>query len=336
MEKILLGGYTNRENQGIGQIYLDVDQKQLRDYRLVFKVEKPTYLVQRGGEIFSCLQRGSQSGMVMVENGLEKGKQLAEGSAPCHISVDSHRPYFYLSYYHQGLVTVVERRGNDLVETCRIRHEGSSIHPNQEKSHVHFAHVCPQGNFLFVCDLGTDEVYLYMPQEDGSLREHSRISMPEGFGPRHLAFHPKPSRPIIYVLGELSNQILVLENQDGTWLEKQVISTLPEGFTEKSAGAAIRITKDGKHLYASNRGNNSIAVYQLLSDGCLKIVEYVPSRGRSPRDFALNLSEDFLVVAHQDSGNLTLFERDKETGKLTLRQQDVPAPECVCVCFVHD
>lgn len=111
--------------------------------------------------------------------------------------------------------------------------------------------------------------------------------------------------------------------------------TLPADYEGFNSGSAVKVTKDGKFLYGSNRGDNSIVVFAIAEDGrSLTFIERVDTYGDFPRDFSLNPSEEFLVCAHQNSDNLTLYQRDAQTGKLTLLQKDVFAPEAVCVKFV--
>lgn len=333
MRKILLGGYTSKENKGIAEIAFSEEKETLEERNLLLSVGKPTYLMEKGGRIFSCVEMEGKGGMAMIENAEIKAVCLKEGASPCHISSDVNGDYFYLSNYHEGTISVVKKTANDLEEICCIHHIGSSVHPNQEKAHVHFAELCPRGRYLFVCDLGCDEVYLYLPQENGQLVEHLRYRTPAGFGPRHLCFHPE--KAMVYVLGELSNQILVLQadTETGNLIEKQRISMLPEDFQGESAGAAIRISLDGKFLYASNRGHDSIVVYRVSEEGLLEMIQHISTCGSFPRDFALSPDENYVVAANQKTDNLTLYRRDKESGQLELLQKDVSAPECVCVCF---
>lgn len=336
--QIYLGGYTAQENKGIASIFLDTDKKSLEQYQVEAELDKPTYLLAKKGVIYTCMQQGREGGMAKIVDGeVTATCNLGEGS-PCHISYDAVNDCFYLANYHAGALSVVQEKEGKLEETERIYHSGSSVHPNQDKSHIHFAQVTPCGKYVLVCDLGTDEIYTYEIHRGDTvtLTEASRHKTPLGFGPRHLTYHP--SKPIIYVLGELSNEVLVLSvnTDNGEFTRMQKIPTIPADFTEFSAGAAIRITEDGRFLYVSNRGYNSIAVYQVLASGELKLVEITPSAGDFPRDFDLSPEEDFLVVAHQKSGNLSLLERDRKSGKLSLLLQDIPAPECVCVHFVKE
>lgn len=334
-QKIYLGGYTSKENKGIATIILDTEAKRLENYELLTEIGKPTYLLVKENGIYTCMQEGEHGGMAKIVDGeVVATCDLGEGS-PCHISYDATNECFYLSNYHAGVLSVVQEKDGKLIETDRILHHGSSVHPNQEKSHIHFAQVTPCGEYVLVCDLGTDEVYTYEVQtgERITLKEVGSFKTPLGFGPRHLTYHP--AKPIVYVLGELSNEVLVLSvnTESGEFTLEQKISTIPDDFTEFSAGAAIRISRDGRFLYASNRGYHSIAVYKVLDNGMLELVEITPSQGDFPRDFDFSPEEDFLVVSHQKSGDLTLFARNEETGKLRLLQEGVHAPECVCVHF---
>ena len=121
----------------------------------------------------------------------------------------------------------------------------------------------------------------------------------------------------------------------GEFERMQVISTLPDGYEEFNATAAIRLSKDGKYLYASNRGHDSIAVFSILADGSLELLEIVPSHGKTPRDFDLTPDQEFLIAVHQDSDNATVFKRNPKTGRLAELSNDFRVPEAVCITFKH-
>ena len=343
MEQVLyLGSYTKRESKGVHQIILDTDKKELRDYRLIAEVDSPTYLdLSADKETLYAISKTDEGGGVTSfkenENGTyDKVSEIsAEGSAPCYIYFDEEKKLIFTANYHGGYLTVYkENADGSFTMTDRAQHEGSSIHENQTIPHVHYSALSPDKKFLLSCDLGTDEVYTYTVSAEGKLAEVARYKATPGTGPRHLVFHPNGK--VAYMFGELSSDVEVLayDAAAGTFSLLQVITTIPEEHTGFNGGAAIRISADGKFLYASNRGHDSLVVYAVSEDGeTLSLVEYVPTEGNIPRDFNLDPSGQFVIVAHQDSDNLTLFERDAETGKLTLLQKDVYAPECVCVFY---
>src|SRR5690606_38131788 len=139
------------------------------------------------------------------------------------------------------------------------------------------------------------------------------------------------------VMTELSNEVITLKYVgNGSFEELQYIPTIPSDFTENSQGSAIHISSDGKFVYAGNRGHNSIAVFEVQEDYTLKLVELVSTEGDWPRDFVMDPTESFIVAANQESDNMVLFERNKDTGKLTVLQKDIYAPEAVCVKFLSE
>lgn len=344
MEHILyLGSYTKRESKGIHQIVLDTEKKTLRDYQLIAEVDSPTYLTFSPDKetMYTISKEADGAGLTSFrrkEDGQyeKKASNSSEKVPPCYIAYDEKRGLLYTASYHGGFVSVYKEKADGSLELAdRVNHEGSSVHKNQAAPHVHYTDLSPDGKYLLVCDLGTDEVYSYEISEDGKLTQASCYTAKAGTGPRHLAFHP--NKRFAYLLGELSSEIEVLayNNEDGSFTFVDRISTIPESVAaDTNSGAAIRVSMDGKYVYSSNRGHDSLAVFQISdNDFTLSLVEHAPSEGNTPRDFNFAPGEGYIVVGHQDSDHLTLFERDSISGKLTLLQKDVYAPECVCVTY---
>lgn len=341
-EKLLLGTYTRGNSQGIYSIELNKDEKQLENLQLEAKVGSPTYLDTsfKGDVVYSIITGENEGGVGSFkynEDGsfTQLDTALAEGKAPCYIAFDEKRNFVYSANYHQGEVSVyaTNREGTlELKDT--VSHSGNSVHENQDSPHAHYLDLTPDEKYLVSCDLGTDEVITYQVNEEGKLSEVAKLNVKPGTGPRHITFHPNAK--YAYLFGELSCEILVLEYnmQDGTFKQVQTISTLPEDFNGENSGAAIRVTKDGQYLYASNRGHNSIVSYKIDENGQLEVLDFTPTKGDFPRDFNLNPDDQFLVVGHQHTDYLTLFERDEKTGKLTLLQSGVEAPEVVGIKFI--
>lgn len=342
-EKILLGTYTRRKSEGIYSIELNTEEKTLENLTVEAEVGSPTYLSSSNDAslLYAVLKEDSDHGGVIALKQTDEGSyatadvSTSEGAPPCYVAYDEKNGFVYAANYHKGQVSVYktdERGSLELTDT--VQHSGKSVHENQKGPHAHYFDLTPDEKYLIACDLGTDEVLTYEVNEEGKLSEVDRISVAPGTGPRHIVFHPNGK--YAYVFGELSSDVLAFEydKETGTLNELQTISSIPEEHTEFNGGAAIRISSDGKYIYASNRGHDSIVVYAVQEDGTLELVEYTPTEGETPRDFNLDPSEKFVVVGHQDTDNLTLFERNEETGQLTLVQKDVYAPEVVCVAFV--
>lgn len=340
--QFLLGTYTRRVSEGIYTIRLNPETKKLEDLTLLTKIGNPTYLATTRDKriIYSIISEKDHGGIVsLVKNDQGDYERMvavmAEGAAPCYIALDEERQLIYTANYHNGDVSVyqTDSEGN-LKLTDTIVHQGSSVHENQDAPHAHYSNLTPDKKYMVACDLGTDKVYTYKVSEEAKLTEVATLKVAPGTGPRHLVFHP--TLAVAYLFGELSSDVIVLyyEESTGIFEEAQTISTIPKDHTSFNGGAAIRISSDGKFVYASNRGHNSIVTFSTDNNGLLTLVNYTPTEGETPRDFNLDPSENFVLVGHQDSDNLTLFERNQKDGTLTLLQKDVEAPEVICVAHL--
>lgn len=343
-QKLLLGTYTKRISKGIYSIELDEADNQLKHLKEEVQVESPTYLT--GNDDYSLLFSIAKSPEGF--GGIKSFKKDAaselyteidnvfeEGAPPCYIAYDKTRNLVYTANYHKGEVAVYQTSSEghlSLLDTHA--HAGKSVHENQTSPHAHYFDLTPDKKFLISCDLGTDEVIMYTLNEDNKLTVSDVISVTPGTGPRHVAFHP--NNRFAYVFGELSSDVIAFSynSENGTLSPIQTISSIPKDHESFNGGAAIRVSSDGRFVYASNRGHDSIAIYKVDEDGLLSLVDYTPTEGQTPRDFNLDPSEKFVVVGHQDSDNLSLFERNAEDGSLTLLQKDVHAPEVICVQFI--
>ncbi|WP_208560964.1 lactonase family protein [Marinilactibacillus kalidii] len=340
-QKVLLGTYTKRDSKGVYSIELDQEKKQLGEIKLVAEVGNPTYIdiSNDGQSLYTVMKGNGQGGIVSFKKNdddtfKEASINASEGSSPCYVAYDESRQFVYTANYHDGEVAVYKTdEAGHLELTDMIKHTGKSVHENQQSAHAHYFDLTPDNKYLIACDLGTDEVITYQVNDEGKLSEVDVISVAPGTGPRHIVFHPNGK--LAYVFGELSSDILAYtyDEKSGTLSHIQTISSIPDDHTDFNGGAAIRISDDGRFVYASNRGHDSIVVFAVQEDGTLELVEYVPTEGEIPRDFNIDPTNQFVVVGHQDSDNLTLFERNAKTGKLTLLQKDVYAPEVVCVTF---
>lgn len=334
MEKILLGGYTRRENKGISTVELNAEEKKLENVTVVAEVDSPTYLEVVGDFVFSIAKDDEWAGVALLEKTSEGYQEVSTGmtqgvNPPCYVSYDKKRGLVFNANYHQGFFQVMKVTDEGLEVVEEVQHEGSSVHENQKGPHVHYVRMDKANDKLLVCDLGTDGVYVYEIDENGQVSEFSKYETAKGFGPRHLVEHP--TLPIMYVIGELSNEIDVCRYEQGVLSHLNTVSLLPEDYTDWSGAAAIRLSQDGKFLYASNRGHNSIVVYAVADAGDLSPIQWISTQGKTPRDFNFNKDEKFIIVGHQDDDVLALFERDEQTGMLTLVDDKQRALECVCV-----
>lgn len=334
MMTLYFGTYTRRTSEGIYAADFNKETGELSNRRLVVAEPSPTYLAfAADGVLYSVGAVDNQGGLAAFSPEFDViNHAVADGAPHCYVAVDEERGLVYGANYHKGQVLVYKRLENGglkLVDSQQ--HEGSGPHENQASPHVHFADLTPD-QYLITCDLGTDEVVTYRVSDQGKLTLLARYHATPGAGPRHIIFHP--TAKIAYLICELNPTIEVLIYDGlGEFELMQTISTLPDDYTGFNGTAAIRLSSDGKFLYSSNRGHDSIAVYKVLGDASLDLLEIVPSLGKTPRDFILSPDNRFLIVAHQDSDNISVFSRDEETGKLTNLSADFIVPEAVCVTF---
>ena len=203
-----------------------------------------------------------------------------------------------------------------------VQHEGSSVDPERQKGpHAHAAVLDPAGNFAFGPDLGIDKVMIYrLDAESGKLTPGVQpwVESEPGVGPRHLTFHP--SARFAYLINELGSTMssFTYDGSCGRLEQIQTLSTLPDDFAGSNHTADIHISPSGKHVYGSNRGHDSIAVFSIdASSGMLKRVQVVSTKGSSPRNFAIDPSGAFLLAANQETDSIVSFRRDDDSGLLT-------------------
>jgi 6-phosphogluconolactonase len=341
-----IGTYTKGESKGIYSFKLDTIEKTIVDIKLAATLENPTYLTISDNQqyLYSVGKKGELGGVAAFSieaNGelTSINEQAQEGSSPCHVSVDSKNRYLFTANYHKGTAeshNLDTKEGSVQPAVSSIKHEGSGPDPRQEKAHTHYAGLTPDEKYLAVVELGTDALITYKVNDDGTLEKANLLPIKAGSGPRHLAFHPNGK--YAYIMTEFSSEVIALNYhpENGHFTEKQYISTLPEDFKENNQGSAIHISKDGRFVYAGNRGHNSIAVFRVNEEtGELSFLERTSTEGDWPRDFSIDPTGKFVVASNQESSNLVLFSRDENTGKLTLLKSDIKVPYPVCVKFLE-
>ena len=255
----------------------------------------------------------------------------------CHITLDSAKQLAMTASYHGGSFGV-----SPILDDGRIgpvaeihRHEGSSVLPAQNQARVHSVIVDRNNRYAVVSDLGLDKVFVYkLDVPNKRLTLHGETSIAPGSGPRHFVFHPE--LPYAYGINELSSTITVYsyDSEAGKLGVIQTISTLPDSYEGDNGTADIHLSPDGKFLYGSNRGHDSLAVYRVdPASGQLTVVEYAPTLGGHPRNFAVSPDGRFVLVANRDGNNIVTFSRDAETGKLTPTGSELKVSKPVCIRF---
>lgn len=333
-QSIYFGTYTKKESKGIYKAQFDPETGNLSDLQLVASEPNPTFIAfSEKGNLYSVGAKDGKGGIASFTADFQPLNHVVEEGAPlCYVSVDDKRQLVYGANYHKGQVLVYKIEADGQLSLIdQDTHEGKGPHENQASPHVHFADLTPD-QYLITCDLGTDSLHTYEVSDQGKLTLLHHYQTAPGAGPRHLVFHPH--HKIAYLINELNATIDVLFYDGmGEFEHFQTVSTLPEDYDGQKWASAIKLSADGKFLYASNRAHNSIAVFEVIADGSLKLIEIIPTDGLNPRDFTLSPDQHYLIAAHQDSPNATVFKRDPETGRLSSLSHDFYVPEAVCTVF---
>lgn len=264
-------------------------------------------------------------------------RQETNGADPCHLALDPSGRHVLVANYGSGSVSVhpVAADGGVGPAGQCVQHQGASVHERQAGPHAHSVTFLPGGVRVLVADLGADRLMLYRFQAGSGRLEPDDppwLAVTPGAGPRHVALHP--GGRWLYVAGELGSTVTACSlGADGAVAGAiQEVSSLPEGFSGQSTGADIHLSADGRHLYASNRGHDSIAAFSVEEgSGLLRPAGHCPTGGARPRNFTLDPSGRYLLVANQDSDSVVVLARDPESGGLsaTGRRAAIPTPVCV-------
>ena len=348
---VYIGTYTSGSSEGIYAYRLDMSTGGLKYASRAAGLENPTFLAispnrrtlyaanevaevdgQPTGSV-SALLIDARTGELSYLN-----RASTKSTGPCHLSVDYMGTSVLVANYGGGGVTVlpIEADGRIGEATDYIQHEGSSIDPDRQKEpHPHSIFVDQGNRYAFVPDLGLDKILAYkLNLAEGKLVPNSVpwVGVEPGAGPRHLDFHP--SGKYAYVINELGSTITAFtyDETTGTLHDLQTVSTLPTDFTGKSHCADVHISPDGRFVYGSNRGHDSIVIFAIdQANGRLTYVDHESTQGGTPRNFALDPTGTFLLAANASSDSIVTFRIDKETGRLdaTGHVAEVPMPVCL-------
>ncbi|MEZ5397046.1 MAG: lactonase family protein [Bryobacterales bacterium] len=262
--------------------------------------------------------------------------QPTQGGSPCDLQVDSSGQMLAVANYGGGSTISyrVGANGSISAPTHFEQHEGSSVHPRQKAPHAHSIEYSPDNRFLFVCDLGKDQVLRYtIDATEATFAPSGAADLPPGSGPRHMAFHP--SGKLCFTVNEIASTVssFKYEAESGAMTIVETVSTLPDGSTvENNTTAEIRVHPNGRYLYASNRGHNSLALFSIdETTGAIERKANFLTEGKTPRCFAIAPGGRYLLAANQDSNDVVAFEVNESTGELTAtgRKLSVGMPVCV-------
>ena len=354
--RLYVGTYTSGGSSSKGIYLLEFDQGMggLGEPKLVAETEDPSFLaVSRDGKYLYAVNEtlkyeGKDSGYVSAfaidkKAGYLKllNRQPSHGAAPCHITLSDRGDLVLVTNYLGGNVAAFPVASDGSLKPASDVKQHTGKCPNaarQEAPHAHSVILDGANRFAFVNDLGIDRVVVYsVDRRSGMLTATSDgFSAKPGAGPRHFKFHPSGNFAFLNNELDMTVTSLSVDANKGKLTEVQTLSSLPEGHkqTKEDSGADLHVSSDGRFLYASNRGHDSISTFTIdQTSGRLTFIDVVKTGGQTPRNFALDPTGKFLLAANQNSDSITVFKIDDKTGKLTSTNNGEPVPRPVCLVF---
>ena len=350
---VYVGTYTRRDSEGIYVYRMDGETGALELASKVIGLEEPSFLVldPENKHLYAVAEieefEGEATGTVSAYSvSPETGElsylnsQPTGGTIPCHVQVNSAGNALLLANYGSGSVASfpIGADGSLGEAVSFFQHEGSSVNPErQEGPHAHSINLDAANRFAFVPDLGADRVMFYrFDAETGRLapNDPAFVESEPGAGPRHFDFHPDGRHA--YVINELGSTVTAYDYdaEAGVLCPIHTVSTLPEGYEGDTTCADIHVTADGRFVYGSNRGHDSIARFSVDQEsGRLTPLGHTPTQGRTPRNFGIDPSGQILLAANQDSDTIVAFRIDQESGDLAPTGEVTQAPMPVCLKF---
>ena len=351
---LFVGTYTGKESKGIYAFRFDTTSARLAPLGLVAETPNPSFLAvdPRGRFLYAVNElekyQGESSGSISAFAIDQKSGRLSlvnqvssRGTNPCYVSLDNSGRYVFVANYGSGSVAVfpVLKDGSLGEAASFVQHSGSGPdRDRQEGPHAHWIGVTPDNRFVMSADLGTDKVLAYRLNDNNgglSANDPAFVKVEAGSGPRHVDFHPNGR--FAYVLSELYSTMTVFsyDSEQGALQLLQSVATVPGGFSGINHPAEIRVHPNGRFVFVSNRGHDSIAVFSIVQNkGTVSLVGHFSTHGRKPRNFEIDPSGSRLFVANQDSNNIVIFDIDPATGRLTTTGQVLQVDSPVCVKFM--
>ena len=343
---LIVGTYTKPgESEGIYVYKFNTGTAEFEQKGLAKGVENPSYLtVSADKKIVYSVNETSKTSSVSafafdgVKGELKFLNKQPSGQDPCYVISDDQ--HVISANYSGGNVSVFGIQPDGSLSSLKqtVQHSGKSVNKDRQNSpHVHMVQFTPDHRFLVVNDLGTDKVYIYKYNANESadvLTPHDSVRVEAGSGPRHIVF--SGDGKYAYLIDEMFAKITVFRYNDGSLKQLQETKITPDGFSGENGAADIHISPDGKFLYASNRGSeNKITIFSIEKGGLLSKKGMVSTGGKGPRNFVIDPTGKYLLVGHQQTNNIVIFERNTSSGMLKDIGKRINVGSPVCLVFAQ-
>ncbi len=351
--RFFVGTYTHGvpHGEGIYSFELDTVSGRAKQISINGELQNPSFLALNPNknylyavseiDSYCGKNEGSVSAFNVGEDGClsEEVRRSTGGAGPCHIRVSPDETFLIVTNYHGGSVASypINPEGSLGELATFVQHEGSSIDTErQNEAHAHSSIFSADGSIFYVADLGMDRIVAYkLDPLNARLISVEEIDTEThlGAGPRHMAWHP--NLRILYVINELDSTISTYSHKRDNSLDfLQTTETIPHDFTGRNTCADIHVSQDGRFVYGTNRGHDSIAIFEIdEGSGIITPKGHYHTGGKTPRNFKLSADDDMVLVANQETNNIVMFRRNKKDGSLADTGIEISVPRPVCIEF---
>ena len=353
--RVYVGTYTNAKSksEGIYSFVFNPNDGSLSDQSVAAKTNNPSFLALHPSRQFLYAVNevgqfeGQPTGSVTAfqvdpkSGGLTQlNVEASGGGDPCYVTVDATGSDVLVANYSGGSIRVfpVQSDGKLGPASETIQYQGSGPDQGRQSSpHAHAIDLGPNNRYAVVADLGLDRLMVYhFDPKAGSLRPNlpSAVKLGPGVGPRHVAFHPDGRH--VYVINEMASTITVFDfdSSRGTFSALETVHTRPDPKKPNNSTAEVAVHPSGRFVYGSNRGDDTIAIFQVAAaSGKLTPIGYQPTGGKAPRHFAIDPTGQYLLAGNQDSNTISIFRIDPQSGQLSPAGDPVPCPAPVRILF---
>jgi 6-phosphogluconolactonase len=345
-----VGTYTDTAAKGVYALKWDAAAKTFVSLGLQAEVASPSFVAVSPSHkfLYAITERAARrdgtgsvsSYAIDPASGALKpiNRVPAHGNTSAHLVVDATGKWLLVANYGSGSVVsfALNADGSVGAEADFKQHSGSSVNAHRQMGpHPHEVVMSPDNRFVLVPDLGLDKVFVYgLDTATGKLTLAGTTDTRPGFGPRHMLFGK--GGKFVYVLGEMASAVATMsyDKKTGKLTLVENIDTIPPQLTTENNSAELALSGDGKFLYATNRGHDSVTVFKVnAANGRLTLVQNIPTQGKIPRGMAIDPDGTHLLTGNQNSDTITIFDRDTRTGKLTFASQMTDIPTAVCILF---
>ncbi len=342
MKTFYIASYGKNKDKGIYTLTLNEENLEMNLIEHIETVDYPSYIICSHHNLYVSYKNagiennGGGIGSFSIYNDklILNNNYNSSGRSYTHLCTDEKGKYIFAANYHFGATASYRLENKSIKEKiCAVRHKGRGpdLLKRQTAPHAHNVGITPDKKFVYSVDLGADKVFMYH-YDNGVLREASdrTLNVVPGSGPRHMIFS-RDGR-FAYLVNEISNTIMVYKYNEGYFNLVQAVSSIPRHFKGFSSASAIRMTSTGEHLFVSNRGHDSIALYRINQETGKISLLYMIHTGKEPRDFNI-YNDQFLIVAAQGDNKLQIMTFDEENEKLLISPSEIGIPAPVCVAF---